>query len=59
MARRRRAIEDELTQEVTLGGATQDAAMEPDEFARFQDLTRKLMGVPKAELDEKRRAEKD
>lgn len=33
--------------------------MEPDEFARFQDLTRKLMGVPKAELDEKRRAEKD
>jgi len=30
---------------------------EPDEFARFEDLTRKLVQVPKRELDEKRKGE--
>lgn len=27
----------------------------PDEFDRFEDLTRKLTQVPKAEIDEKRK----
>lgn len=31
------------------------AAQNSDEFARFEDLTRKLTHVPKAELDEKRK----
>jgi hypothetical protein len=30
----------------------------PEEFGRFEALTRKLLRVPKAELDEKRRAPK-
>jgi hypothetical protein len=32
-------------------------ASEPGEFDRFQDLSRKLVNVPKSELDEKRKNE--
>jgi hypothetical protein len=37
--------------------ATEKSAGErPSEFQRFQDLTRKLLRVPKPELDTKRKA---
>jgi hypothetical protein len=38
------------------GGAVLDAS-KPDEFAQFEHLTRKLVRVPKRELDEKREGE--
>jgi hypothetical protein len=34
------------------------AGEKPEGFQRFEDLTRKLLRVPKSELDEKRRAPK-
>lgn len=37
--------------------ATLDAVQDPSEFERFKDLTRKLVNVPKKEVDEKRRDE--
>lgn len=41
-------------------GTTQPATepAEPAEFERFTDLTRKLVAVPKSELDEKREQSK-
>lgn len=38
-------------------GASVLDASKPDEFARFEDLTRNLVRVPKRELDEKRKDE--
>jgi hypothetical protein len=49
---------EEQLSEKDEGAAVLDAS-EPDEFAQFEDLTRKLVQVPKRELDEKRRAEKN
>ena len=33
------------------------AAQDTDEYARFEDLARKLVNTPKSEIDEKRKAE--
>lgn len=38
-------------------GTTEDSADQPGEFQRFEDLTRKLVNVPKKRLDEKRKDE--
>ena len=37
------------------GGEDSEHASERSEFERFEDLTRALITVPKAELDEKRK----
>lgn len=41
-----------LTESVVL---SQETGHSKDEFQRFEDLTRKLAGVPRSELDEKRK----
>jgi len=38
-------------------GATLDSVEDRSQFDRFEDLTRKLVNVPKKELDEKRKDE--
>jgi len=39
------------------GGTTLDSTEEPSEFERFEELTRRVVNVPKKELDEKRKEE--
>lgn len=42
---------------VRITSASADREPAPDELGRFEDLTKKLVNVPKGELDEKRREE--
>jgi hypothetical protein len=40
--------------DVRITGVPEPGSTKPDEFERFEDLTRKLVQVPKTEVDEKR-----
>lgn len=51
----RQAQREEINRESS--GTTLDSTEEPSQFERFEDLARKLVNVPKKEVDEKRKDE--
>jgi hypothetical protein len=52
LRKERERIEGEHRDQIADEGATLDDAGEPDEFARFEDLTRKLVNTPKPDKQE-------